>query len=343
MKKRNLFAGMALTGAALFALAGCGGSTAKALASAQDVYGMGAVTTVSLLGSEFSGEAVQRLSAVRIMDKRDVADGAQDGAEAPAEGAEQSPAEDAQTEVKTQAERFHEYFNMLDSFLGEDVVTTEAVENPDKEGRYAEYETKLTVTGKDMYGNSVSHLMYYTEKLVKEEFDGKDSEREAEYRLAGVMVVDGEDYTLRGEREYEEEADETENELKIRAYPDPEDAETYVEMKQEISVEENETEKEYVYSIVRNGELIEETAVEFETERKGGKEEAEYELEFRKGEAKGKYSVERESKNGEVKMKVEYDIDGKKGEFYIRQTENAQGEKQYEYKYSDESVLVFGD
>ena len=79
--------------------------------------------------------------------------------------------------------------------------------------------------------------------------------------------------------------------------------------------------------------------MEFETERKGDKEETEYELEFRKGEAKGRYSVEREQVRDEVTMKVKYDIDGKKGQFRIRRIGSG-ADAQYEYKFSDDSVIV---
>ena len=321
MKKGIIVAGIVLAGAALSAFAGCSGG-GTALSEKEDLYGLGAVTTVKLLGSEFSGQAVQSLSAVKAL-SADVTDGS---------------GEAGTEEAKSQAEKFNEYFNMLDGFLGEDLVTTKAEQNPDTEGKYARYEIKLTVTGRDMYGEAVVHVMYYTETPVTEKTDD-EGESEATYTLEGVMISDGTDYTLRGEREAEEERDESEQEIKIRAYPDETDLQTYVQMKQEFSAASDETEKEYVYSIVENGVLLEETAVEFETERKGGKEETEYELEFRKGEAKGRYSVEREQIGDEVTMKVKYDIDGKKGQFRIRRIGSG-SDARYEYKFSDDSVIV---
>ena len=317
MKKGIFVAGIALAGAAMFAFAGCSGG-GRALSEKEDLYGLGAVTTVKLLGSEFSGQAVQSLSAVKAL-SADVTDGS---------------GEAGTEEAKSQAEKFNEYFNMLDGFLGEDLVTTKAEQTPDTEGKYARYEIKLTVTGRDMYGEAVVHVMYYTETPVKEKTDD-EGESEVTYTLEGVMRAEGTDYVLRGEREAEEERDESEQEIKIRAYPDETDLQTYVQMKQELS----ETEKEYVYSIVKDGVLLEETAVEFETEREDGKEETEYELEFRKGEAKGRYSVEREQVGDEVTMKVKYDIDGKKGQFRIRRIGSG-ADAQYEYKFSDDSVIV---
>lgn len=108
-------------------------------------------------------------------------------------------------------------------------------------------------------------------------------------------------------------------------------------MEQEHSVENNETETEYVYSVYSKGALVEQTAIEFEAEKDGNKEEVEYELEFRKGNAKGKYVVERETRNGKVQMKVKYDIDGKQGQFNIVLT----NDNKYSYEFSDGSVLSF--
>ena len=313
MKKGIIVAGIVLAGAALSAFAGCSGG-GTALSEKEDLYGLGAVTTVKLLGSEFSGQAVQSLSAVKAL-SADVTDGS---------------GEAGTEEAKSQAEKFNEYFNMLDGFLGEDLVTTKAEQNPDTEGKYARYEIKLTVTGRDMYGEAVVHVMYYTETPVTEKTDD-EGESEATYTLEGVMISDGTDYTLRGEREAEEERDESEQEIKIRAYPDETDLQTYVQMKQEFSAASDETEKEYVYSIVENGVLLEETAVEFETERKGGKEEAEYKLQFRQGEAKGEYEVSREGAGNAARIKVNYRIGEEKGVFSVSRKQDGS----YEYLFSD--------
>mgnify|MGYP001095587312 FL=1 len=40
-------------------------------------------------------------------------------------------------------------------------------------------------------------------------------------------------------------------------------------------------------------------------------------------------------------MKVKYNIDGKTGVFHIREITDANGEKHYEYSYSDGFVQVF--
>ncbi len=302
--------------------------------STNDVYGMGAVSTVRLLGGTTSVKALKSFTSIRsLSDDKNTSSG-------------------DQSEVKKQAKKFNEYFTALDGFMGKDIVSTTTEANNDP--NYS-YDKKLTISGKNFDGETVRHVMYYTETLSQGDLDVDDTDdlddpdddhdddddndeeaTEAEYILTGVMVVDGVDYYLEGERSVESEGEETEAKLKIRAYADLNDKASYVEMEQEHSKEEGETETEYVYSIYQGGNLIEQTAIEFEAEKEGSKEEVEYELEFRQGNAKGKYVVERETKNGKTQMKVKYDVDGKQGEFRIKHTDGA-----YVYLFSDGTELTF--
>ena len=292
--------------------------------SANDVYGMGAVSSVRLLGSNIPAGAVKTFSAVRAT-------------------AQTTSSGNSEREVKEQIERFNEYFTALDSFFGDEIISTSTQKNTEAE---YPYDIKMTITGKDFSGETVSYLMYYTETLVggdeddEDDEDEDDEEIENEYRLTGVMVLDGVEYYLEGGRSEETEKDESETELKIRAYADKADKTSYIQMEQEYSVEDGETETEYVYSVYANGELLEQTAVEFETENKGGKTETEYGLEFRSGATKGRYSVEREVKDGKTRIKVQYDIDGRKGVFHIREIIGENGKK-YEYTFSDNEKIVF--
>ena len=339
MKKKFILVGLCLTMTMSVALAACEDpeSRANGLSSPNDVYGMGAVSSVRLLGNNMSSSAVKTFSAVSAATQMRACK---------VESAS-STIDNSEQEVKEQTERFNEYFTALDSFLGDDVVSTTTEANTDSN---YEYETKMTIKGKDFNGESVTYTMYYTETLVKADFDDdedsaddgdENEETENEYQLVGVMVIDGADYYLEGERSEETEKDESETELKIRAYADKTDKTSYIQMEQEYSVEDGETETEYVYSIYANGELLEQTAVEFETENKNNKVETEYELEFRSGTSKGKYVVEREVKDNKITIKVEYNIDGKTGVFHIREITDENGNKQYEYSYNDGSKQVF--
>ena len=336
MKKKFLLVGLCLTMAMSVALAACGGpeNTANVLSTPNDVYGMGAVSSVRLLGNNMSSSALKTFSAVS------------DATQMRACEVElaSSTIDNSEQEVKEQAKRFNEYFTALDSFLGDDIISTTTEVNTDDN---YEHETKMTIKGKDFNGETVTYTMYYTETLVKadsaddEDADNEDEETENEYHLVGVMVIDDADYYLEGERSEETEKDESETELKIRAYRDKTDKTSYIQMEQEYSVEDGETKTEYVYSIYANGELIEQTAVEFETENKNNKLETEYELEFRSGTSKGKYVLEREVQDNKTSIKVKYNIDGKTGVFHIREITDESGNKKYEYSYSDGSKQVF--
>ena len=291
--------------------------------SHEDVYGMGAVSSVKLLGSNLSANAVKSLAAVNATTRTDTY-----GVKLA------SLTDDSEDAVKAQTEKFNEYFTALDSFLGEDVISTSTEANTDS--RYP-YDTKMTINGKDFNGETVTYVMYYTETLAH--YDSDDDE--IEYRLEGVMVIDGSDYYLEGERSEENEKDESETELKIRAYADKADKSAYIQMEQEYSVEKGETETEYVYSVYSDGKLLEQTAVEFEQESKNGKTETEYELEFRSGTSKGKYVVKREVVNNKTEIKVKYVIDGNSGEFRIREITDDNGNKHYEYTFSDNEKMTF--
>ena len=291
--------------------------------SHEDVYGMGAVSSVKLLGSNLSANAVKSLAEVNAATRTDTY-----GVKLA------SLTDDSEDAVKAQMEKFNEYFTALDSFLGEDVISTSTEANTDS--RYP-YDTKMTINGKDFNGETVTYVMYYTETLAH--YDSDDDE--IEYRLEGVMVIDGSDYYLEGERSEENEKDESETELKIRAYADKADKSAYIQMEQEYSVEKGETETEYVYSVYSGGKLLEQTAVEFEQESKNGKTETEYELEFRSGTSKGKYVVKREVVNNKTEIRVKYVIDGNSGEFRIREITDDNGNKHYEYTFSDNEKMTF--
>ena len=309
---------------ALSACGNTGNGNTNAFSSPEDVYGMGAVSSVKLLGNKMPASAIKTLSAVSATTQTRTC-----GVKLTS-----STADDPEKEVKEQTEKFNEYFTALDSFLGDDVVSTTTQVNTDEN---YEYDVKMTINGKDFNGETVTYVMYYTETLAH--YDSDDDE--IEYRLEGVMVIDGSDYYLEGERSEENEKDESETELKIRAYADKADKSTYIQMEQEYSVEKGETETEYVYSVYSDGKLLEQTAVEFEQESKNGKTETEYELEFRSGTSKGKYVVKREVVNNKTEIKVKYVIDGNSGEFRIREITDDNGNKHYEYNYRDGSKQIF--
>ena len=317
MKKRILSVVACALSAAIvaFAFAGCKAKPDRAL-SAQDAYGIGAVSSVKLLGTGVSAAAMSAFAEL--------------GNEAVAVTAEEVGDTD---ERKAATEKFNEYFRALDGFGGDDVVKTTVGDNDDESYPHAK---KMTIEGVGMDGRKVVYVMYYDETEVKTEED--DGEIEKEYSLNGVITIDGKEYAVEGMRSEETEDDERESELRIRAYADATDKTTYVEMERENSVEEGETETEYVYSIYRGGVLIEQTAVEFERENENGKEEIAYEIEFRSGETNGKYEVEREAGN---EVKVKYATGGKTGSFRVIAETDESGNETYKYVFQDGREYVF--
>lgn len=283
--------------------------------SATDAYGIGAVSAAKLLNaaldsSEFPARSVYRARAL---------DASTDG-------------ETDVTDVTDRMSAFDRYFTALDSFFGDDIVTTRSEINNDS--AYPYY-AKLTVTGLDFDGNTVEYVMYYNETFesdsaLRPDRYARQERRKADkkkYTLNGVMLLDGAEYLLEGEREAESDDDETENELLIRAYADPDDKTTYVQMEQEISVESDEHEVEFIYTTVMNGKTVEQTSVEFEKKTDDDSAKTEFTLEFLQGDAKGKYSVKRKTENGKTTTKVKYEFDGESGELRIEIKDG-----KYEYK-----------
>lgn len=373
MKFRKL-ACLLVAGVAALSLAACGGTPSKggtgAIKNAQDVFGMGAVTTVQLLGSSFSTSAVQSLAAVALLDESANSEAPKenetlpDEQELPADGNNGTTPEgatpdsgatggettlDATAPDKETVQQFHKYFEMLDTMLGDSVVGTVVTENTD--ANYSDYALRMEISGATLDGKKVTHVMYYNETAGEQSKEGEDEEKieagaaeenqgepveaQAEYRLDGVLVMNGKDYAMKGERKTETDGKETEDEIAVRAYPDAADKTTYVEVKQETETEAGETETEYVYRIYDAGKLIEETAVAFEAEVEAGETETEIQIEFRKGEGKGSYKLSKAVEGTTVEIEVEYLLDGKTGKFEIKQKKNTDGVTVYEYEFAD--------
>lgn len=344
MKKFFAIAAAALAGATLLAFAGCdnasasrddliggglgGGAGTQAEAGARSAYALGAVTTAGLLAQSLdSAGALSPASQTQ----------------ASGEGGTQTGTGET---VKEEVGRFNEYFDLLNGFLDEGAFRSTVTENTDTSYDFA---YKLTVEGRDAFGNETLYTMYYTETEagVREEQDDDEHEVCIAYELTGVMEMDGVAYTMTGYRmsqtETERGEEETSESLWIMA-TDPENADNYVRMDLETESEqegaENEAEREYVYSVYRDGRLSERTSVSFETEAEQNKTETEYELRIMKDGAVSRFEVERaERTNGTTRIGVRYQTEQGNGRFVVSRT--AEGE--YTYTFEDGSRLDFDD
>lgn len=349
MKKKHCLLTLALTGVAALSLAGfvgCNGGKEAAnnadaaqagtflgMKSTESVYGVAAVTTAKLLKADFgSAEGAESLAAVS-----------------------DTGADKAQAELGD----FNRYFNMLDGFLDKAATKTVVEKNPVEDGALAEYEFKLTVTGRDATGKEVGHVVYFSETAgepVTRNDTDRDGETETvvstEYALEGAVDMGTDDagepiyYYMTGTRTEleitETDGRETETErtssLVMKASATAGDESDYVLLThtQTEESEEGETESEslYTYRIFADGRAIETTTVEFETEEEHGEREAEYTVSFTSGASRGIYTIERETKNNGEEIVVEYLIDGTAGTFTI--VKNADGT--YRYHFAEGNV-----
>jgi hypothetical protein len=179
------------------------------------------------------------------------------------------------------------YIELVEQLLGSNNGLNVVAEVSDLEG----YSEKMTFQTSGMAGETKTHVIYYNMTLEEEEDD------ESEFSLEGVMIVDGQSYTLVGEREVEE----GEEEIEFTAYLD---SQNYVVS--EYNVESDEV--EFEIEVVVNGVTVSQTKVEIKEEDL----ETKVELEFLDGENSGVYEFHFETEDGQSILKIEFDtmIDG---------------------------------
>lgn len=194
----------------------------------------------------------------------------------------------------------------------------------DREG-YAE---KTVISYKDMSGAAHDYVMYFNQILTKSETDESDGETEENYSIKGVMVIDGADYEIRGERKNESEEGESETETEFVVILGEN---RYIRVEQSVETEDGESEQEYCYSVYENGKLVERSEFSYETE------ENETELKmtsFKDGKTQVLY-FEREIENGEEVIEIHVG-DGKHGKGYIVHIEKDEnGDNRYSFIPTD--------
>lgn len=191
-----------------------------------------------------------------------------------------------------------------------------------------EYAEKTVISYKDMSGDAHDYVMYFNQTLTKSETDESDGETEENYSIKGVMVIDGTDYEIRGERKNESEEGESESETEFVVILDEN---RYIRVEQSVETEEGESEQEYCYSVYENGKLVERSEFSYETE------ENETELKmtsFKDGKTQVLY-FEREIEKGEEVIEIHVG-DGKHGKGYIVHIEKDEnGDNRYSFIPTD--------
>ena len=191
-----------------------------------------------------------------------------------------------------------------------------------------EYAEKTVISYKDMSGVAHDYVMYFNQILTKSETDEDGGETEENYSIKGVMVIDGADYEIRGERKNESEEGESETETEFVVILGEN---RYIRVEQSVETEDGESEQEYCYSVYENGKLVERSEFSYETE------ENETELKmtsFKDGKTQVLY-FEREIEKGEEVIEIHVG-DGKHGKGYIVHIEKDEnGDNRYSFIPTD--------
>ena len=223
---------------------------------------------------------------------------------------------------------FDGYLALAEGLLSEGGFS-EVISASDREG-YA-YRMDVTYTG--MAENTLTYSMYYNETLRADgDFDDDDDwddrfdgETEEEYGIEGVMVIEGAEYAVRGERSVEAERGEEESETELRVQL----AEGRVMLvEQGYENEEGETEREYTYTVLEDGRAVERSVFSYE------KEEGEEELKmvYTAGGESRVLTFERERHDGREVLFIRATENGQTVRYIARAAVGEDGQTYYEYE-----------
>lgn len=259
---KKLFLALSLAGAlaATLALGACDDGNTVSLGSAdgkfaqldsaQSVYAFSAASA----GMIISGTGAAEDRAQPLTDEQTPPESApaEDQAQ-PGVGQDVQPGE----EVLPAQEGLDRYMALTESLLSDGAFTvTETASERE------EYQFKTTVSYLDLNGRTHTYEMHYDKTLIADD-DDDDDENEEEYAIRGVMVIEGIDYAISGERETEQERGESESETEFVVQLG-EGRRIVVE--QSFEREHDEVEQEYSYTIYENGRKLEHSSFEYESE-----------------------------------------------------------------------------
>ena len=262
MKKALTVLGLAGALALSLGLAACGnngtGDKFEDLTTAESVYGFSAASAGMLISAMEGGEAQSFAASYRGGYEGGFGEGnfgegnfgSGEGA-----GAQQGAGQADFSELDG-------YMALIESLLSDGGFGVREGAS-EREG----YEYTMVVTWRDLAGEKLEYTMHYNRLFTRTDRDDDwddfwEDEYEEEYALEGVLVVDGQDYPVRGTRSVEEEGNESESETELRV--DLGGRTMLVE--QESESEGREQEQEYVYSVYEGRRLVERSAFSYEQE-----------------------------------------------------------------------------
>lgn len=268
MKKALTVLGLAGALALSLGLAACGnngtGDKFEDLTTAESVYGFSAASAGMLISAMEGGEAQSFAAAYRGGYEGGFGEG-NFGSDESAGGTQQGDMQ--QGAGQADFSELDGYMALIESLLSDGGFGVREGAS-EREG----YEYTMVVTWRDLAGEKLEYTMHYNRLFTKTDRDDRDDrddwdeiwedEYEEEYALEGVLVVDGQDYPVRGTRSVEEEGNESESETELRV--DLGGRTMLVE--QESESEGREQEQEYVYSVYEGRRLVERSAFSYEQE-----------------------------------------------------------------------------
>ena len=221
------------------------------------------------------------------------------------------------------------YMTLVESLLSDGGFGMTA-EASDREG-YAE---KMTVSWRDMQGNTSQYVMYYNQTAIPDfdddddddDWDDRfDDEREENYAIEGVMTVEGVDYAVQGRRSAESEGDESESETTFRVTLGEN---RYMLVEQETESERGESEQSYSYSVYEGGRAVERASFSYEEE------DGETELEmtaYKDGQTQ-RFSFDRESERGREYIRLTVGTGGGRQSWRVMPQTDENGSVTYAYE-----------
>ncbi|ERJ12142.1 hypothetical protein [Haloplasma contractile] len=223
---------------------------------------------------------------------------------------------DENLEIESELDEVNNYFNKLKAFMDQGLDS--AITINEQTSTHEDYDKEMTYT---INGNE--YTVYFSLESETEEDEDGDEEAELEeqsFILSGMIVIEGVEYTIVGEKEIEG----NESEMWFETTDDETGNYVYVEIA-------NESGEQY-FAIETEIDGIEKSAeLQFEQE----KDETKVELELYDNDIESYYELSKETENGKSVYKLEYEINNTEGEVIITEVTDEDGNTSYNYNIKE--------
>ncbi len=167
----------------------------------------------------------------------------------------ESDLDSAQTEI------IDRYMSLVMNLFGESKIESNITEGN------VDYQFAMNIHYTNLNGEFVSFKMLFNKRLLGEEKE--EDEVEQNYAIDGILLKGNEQYHIEGLHKIETEEGESESEMFFKAFLNSEKT-SYIEVQQNFEIEneadENEIEQEFVYSLYKDGKVVEKNVIKYESE-----------------------------------------------------------------------------